>query len=460
MSKETRKFVPLKVPNRKRETNEDEGRGFSSRNPTIINPKSIKSNVKGAIRDSNAPKGYDRNMEDAGQNNFEFDGVVNKQTVALDILKNGFSQSYIDFFYITSHTVPEIIESSEAYKSSLEKHKDKRKLHGEMEDELLDLKRDLTRAEMYMRTDRLQAVKEYSEIAEFFFSKDIGDYQTSAYFYKRCVSLAKSINDGKWECLSLIGLGKCFAKLDRLDKAIENHESILVKAQDNELRDIVIQVSTELIDIYGQMASHYEHKEDDESSNMALHYLEKCLEAASKGNNVEKEGFICHKIGLIYLNKKDYKKALNYQLRDLQIAKEIINDDTKKDKRTLIEAYSAIAKSYINLGDIDQALEHLNQYYKIAKDAKKSNFQADAAFYLAKVYGMKGNNTKSIEFYQQHFDSAKNERQEKNRKLIDKARVYLGMAKANVNINNFIKNVGNSETNISKLLEWKFKKEK
>jgi len=74
------------------------------------------------------------------------------------------------------------------------------------------------------------------------------------------------------------------------------------------------------------MASHYEHKEDEESSNMALHYLEKCLEAASKGNNTEKEGFICHKIGLIYLNKKDYKKALNYQLRDLQIAKEIIND--------------------------------------------------------------------------------------------------------------------------------------
>jgi len=66
-------------------------------------------------------------------------------------------------------------------------------------------------------------------------------------------------------------------------------------------------------------------------------------------------------------------------------------------------------------------------------------YKADAAFYLAKVYGMKGNNTKSIEFYQQHFDSAKNERQEKNRKLIDKARVYLGMAKANVNISKFFR---------------------
>lgn len=37
------------------------------------------------------------------------------------------------------------------------------------------------------------------------------------------------VKDSKWECLSLIGLGKCFAKLDRLDKAIENHESILNK---------------------------------------------------------------------------------------------------------------------------------------------------------------------------------------------------------------------------------------
>lgn len=51
-----------------------------------------------------------------------------------------------------------------------------------------------------------------------------------------------------------------------------------MKAQDNELRDIVLQVSTELIDIYSQMAAHYENKDDEESTNMALHYLEKCLE--------------------------------------------------------------------------------------------------------------------------------------------------------------------------------------
>jgi hypothetical protein len=47
---------------------------------------------------------------------------------------------------------------------------------------------------------------------------------------------------------------------------------------------------------------------------------------------------------------------------------------------------------------------------------------------------MKGNVSRSIESYQLHFDSAKNERTHKQRKLIDKARVYLGLAKANANI--------------------------
>ena len=92
------------------------------------------------------------------------------------------------------------------------------------------------------------------------------------------------------------------------------------------MRDIVVQVSTELVDIYSQMAAHYENKEDEESSNLALQYLENCLEAATKGNNMEKEGFICHKIGLLYLNKKDFKKAHSFQLRDLQIAKEMLSD--------------------------------------------------------------------------------------------------------------------------------------
>lgn len=67
------------------------------------------------------------------------------------VIEEGFSQSYIDFFYITNHNIPEVIDPSPQYKNNMEKNRDKRKLYGEMEEELSDLKRDLTRAEACMR---------------------------------------------------------------------------------------------------------------------------------------------------------------------------------------------------------------------------------------------------------------------------------------------------------------------
>jgi hypothetical protein len=65
---------------------------------------------------------------------------------------------------------------------------------------------------------------------------------------------------------------------------------------------------------------------------------------------------------------------------------------------------------------------------------------------------MKGNNQKSIEYYQQHFESARNEKVNKDRRLIDKARVYLGMAKANMGIGKFKKYINSPKTTILKLL--------
>lgn len=68
------------------------------------------------------------------------------------------------------------------------------------------------------------------------------------------------------------------------------------------------------------MAANYEPKEDQESVNMALYYLDKCYQSAKKANDSEKEGVVCHKIGNIYVKKKEYEKALEYQVKNLQIA--------------------------------------------------------------------------------------------------------------------------------------------
>jgi tetratricopeptide (TPR) repeat protein len=76
----------------------------------------------------------------------------------------------------------------------------------------------------------------------------------------------------------MLGLGKCFAKLGRLDKAIEFYENIQKKADENQLNSIVIQASRELIEIYDKMAERYMQANEDENNDKALYFLEKCLQ--------------------------------------------------------------------------------------------------------------------------------------------------------------------------------------
>jgi len=200
------------------------------------------------------------------------------------------------------------------------------------------------------------------------------------------------------------------------------------------------------------MAATFEKQTDDESGRLALYYLEKCLEASVMAKNSDYEGKICHKIGMIYLNRGECEQALPYQLKDLELAKRALDD---KERTREIEAHAALSKSYLNLDQVDDALQHLEKYYQIANEKKKFNHQADAALNLAKVYAQKGNSTKSLEYYNKHFECARLEKKDKDRRLVDKARVILGMAKANVNIGNFIKIVQGSTENVKGLLDWK-----
>ncbi|KAM3132421.1 hypothetical protein pb186bvf_015521 [Paramecium bursaria] len=132
----------------------------------------------------------------------------------------------------------------------------------------------------------------------------------------------------------------------------------------------------------------------------------------------------------------------------------------KKDsKQKEIEAYASLAKCYIKIGDIDESQKHLDQQHISAKDQKLHNAQSDAALMLAKLHQQKGNTAKSLEYFSSHFDCDKSEKSEnKNRKLIDKARVTYAIAKANSYIDNYIKLVAKSDKNLKALLDWKQRK--
>lgn len=72
----------------------------------------------------------------------------------------------------------------------------------------------------------------------------------------------------------------------------------------------------------------------------------------------------------------------------------------------------------------------------------------------------KGNYQEGLRWYKLYFESAKAEKVERNRKLIDNARIALALAKGTHEIETFIDIITDSKDNIQPLIEWKLKKEK
>lgn len=65
----------------------------------------------------------------------------------------------------------------------------------------------------------------------------------------------------------------------------------------------------------------------------------------------------------------------------------------------------------------------------------------------------------SLDYYLKHFNCARTEKQ-KDRKLVDKARVTYGIALANSKFDKYIKIVANSDKDLKSLLDWKSNQKK
>jgi lipopolysaccharide biosynthesis regulator YciM len=72
-----------------------------------------------------------------------------------------------------------------------------------------------------------------------------------------------------------------------------------------------------------------------------------------------------------------------------------------------MEAHASLAKCYLKLKDIDQAETNLNEYHRMAKEAKAQNAVADSSYYLGKLFEEKGDREKAINYYQSYFEAAK-----------------------------------------------------
>lgn len=107
---------------------------------------------------------------------------------------------------------------------------------------------------------------------------------------------------------------------------------------------------------------------------------------------------------------------------------------------------------YEATGSSQDAVTQLEQLLAVANDAGELEAQAGACLNLGLLYNDNGDSEKSIELLEQHFDLA---RQIGDRRLIDSARVILGMARGNGKIDRYIHAIN---IDCDKLIKWKSKR--
>jgi tetratricopeptide (TPR) repeat protein len=144
-------------------------------------------------------------------------------------------------------------------------------------DNLLKLKDMLVQAEDSLGfVKKAESIEEYISMAEFF---DKIDSKVAAFFYKRCIVMAKETLDREWQCRAEYGYGLCHDRLGKREESINLLEDALELSKNEGLSGIPERICKKLVEIYKEVALFYENKtqEDFKFSDMALDYYEKCL---------------------------------------------------------------------------------------------------------------------------------------------------------------------------------------
>lgn len=363
---------------------------------------------------------------------FKLGEKVTKESQGIKLLQQGYLQSFIDFFYLTTETTPSLIEPSQRL---IEEYKMNKRIKEHLDDSettLVNISADLVQAENYLREGHtIECLKQYNSVCKAF--EGLNDYETASYFYNRCLEVSREAKYIDGEAQAYMGLGKCEEKIFNVFESMRYHETALEKAIDGNLPNIIKDISQELVRVYKNIAKNYEQKND---FNRSLEYFEKCLDACKKANNPEMEAKCYYKIGAIHEKMDELEKAVEYVEKFLDICKS--DTDSEQNKRLIGKAYKKLAELHSKLGNASAAILNLEELFKIAQHGANKQGQAEAALKLGLLNYKEGLIPTSVNYLQKHFEIAKHMG---NGSLIDISRVNLGIAKANGQVDTYFKTI-------------------
>jgi hypothetical protein len=188
--------------------------------PTAPPKKNVRKLRKG--KDAGNGSGGPGAEEDfrSGPSNAAAGKPIEKDDICMEILMEGFVQSYVDFFYLTHRPDPVPDPTREGIE---------REINVPL-NEMRFIRDNLQAAERARRQGETRVVYEsYNKLAQYF--QEVSDCRTGIYFYEKCLEIARLTSDKHGEMGANHCLGLAHQSINDSKSAIMYHEKHLEIAQ-------------------------------------------------------------------------------------------------------------------------------------------------------------------------------------------------------------------------------------
>eukprot|EP01028_Stygiella_incarcerata_P013018 TRINITY_DN81058_c0_g1_i1.p1 TRINITY_DN81058_c0_g1~~TRINITY_DN81058_c0_g1_i1.p1 ORF type:complete len:432 (-),score=119.57 TRINITY_DN81058_c0_g1_i1:101-1396(-) len=362
-----------------------------------------------------------------------------KKDICVRSLSEGFVQSFVDLFHLSYREPVLVDEASERYFS----------VPQEM---LFTLRDSLITAERSTREgDFISAFESYIGLAEYFESNQ--DRENTVYYFEKALEAARKSSDVEVESRALEIVGSAYERLGLEERAIGFHENQLRLSKANQYTEGEVKARENLISVYMKFAGACVDKKNYLD---AAHYLGRASDVAETSGQLERRARIQHRLSQVYFLAGEYANAQRIEETCLQTC----DENGWKDLQQ--EVLVGLARIMEQNDDFGGAIDSLEEYLRGFEDAlpaettengelirEKYTVKGEVLQQLGMLLNRVGRLKEAAKCFEENFVLA---RQTGNKKLIDQARVMLGLARGNAGLMTYMKMV---DSDLPSLLQWK-----
>ena len=377
-------------------------------------------------------------------------GLKTEADFCLQLLTDGYVQSYVDFYHLTHRADPNLQGNQ---KSKRIKH---------TVEEMMFIRNSLVQAESSRRQGNTNGVYTAYHLLADTYKKKM-DWKTAIFFLDKCLEVAQLTTDIRAEMAANHILGSVYQSMGEFETARAFHERHEKLAYAVDVDEEIIKANSELNKVYWVLA---QQLDDAGESEAAIEMYQKCLTAAVKCIDKSAEAEANGKIGDILLRGGKAFESLPFLRQHAQISAD------QGDAEARCRACSTLAYALDSLGEDDKALAELKLVHTISEQAGDMHLQSQACRALGTLYSKVGRLKDAMESLERHFELLKaiavkekvGGSATKNMKLDaeaaadtslqaqDLARVYVGISKGNYLMGAYMHTI---KYDTSTLLSWK-----